>query len=273
MGFARMNRDVEARGGQFCILVASSDRARDIFEITFQNSDAMWRQCGWPRYAGFTSRHADLHGFVGLAANAPADWRGELGDQLDRLPDHIRYVLLLIEDFLITSPVDGRQLQAMADHVRDHDLAYVRLVPLTRNLFGRLVEAVRRMIDKRPLRVFRCSEPYYSAVEPAIWRRDYLRAKLRNPGTIWEFEREVGPEQHHAVWEPIVNYKPLVGRGMWYPEAPRLLAQQGYSLDGSTRPRQTAAPMLRRLRERIVFNLLGYLSFRLRRRFNMLPRR
>jgi hypothetical protein len=33
--------------GRFCALVSSSDRGRDIFEIVFQNSEAIWRSCDW----------------------------------------------------------------------------------------------------------------------------------------------------------------------------------------------------------------------------------
>lgn len=163
-------------------------------------------------------------------------------------------------------------MQAVADYTGEHNLAYVRLIPVARNIFGRIVEFVRRKVDKRPLRALRPSEPYYSSVETAIWRRDYLRELLRTPGSIWEFENIVGPEQHYAVWEPIVRYRTLVSRGTWTYRAPRLLAQQGYSLEGSTRAYQTLRSALRRVRQQIVFNMIGFLSYRVRRRLNRLPR-
>src|ERR1700746_1916577 len=83
--------------GRFCILVASSDHGRDIFEIVVQNADSIWRDCDWPRYVAFTRKRPDIYGFKALAAQKPSDWRGELRDQLNGLPDEIEYVLLLFE--------------------------------------------------------------------------------------------------------------------------------------------------------------------------------
>src|SRR5437588_787790 len=122
-----------AAAGRFCVLVNSSDRARDIFEIVFQNAGTIWRDCDWPRYIGFTSKQPDLYGFKALAAKTPSDWCGELGDHLDSLPDDIEYVLRMDEDALIMSPVNGSALNAIADLMVREDLAYVRLVPVTRN--------------------------------------------------------------------------------------------------------------------------------------------
>ncbi len=67
---------------------------------------------------------------------------------------------------------------------------------------GRIVEYFRRKLDKRPLRPMSFSEPYYSSVELAIWKRSYLRSLLRQPGSIWEFEHIVTNERHYAVWKP-----------------------------------------------------------------------
>ena len=86
--------------------------------------------CDGPRYVGFTTQHPDIHGFRALAANSITGWRGELGDQLDHLPNDIRYVLLILDDFLFLSNVDGLKLDAVADHIRRHDLANVRMIPV-----------------------------------------------------------------------------------------------------------------------------------------------
>ena len=261
-----------AAAGRFCVLVTSSDRARDIFEIVFQNAETIWADCDWPRYVGFTSKHPDMYGFTALAAKRPSDWRGELGDQLDSLPEEIQYVTLIIEDFLFTSPVKRSELNAIAYMMIRDDLCYVRLSPVVRNYLGLVLEYFRRKFDRRPLRPLRFSEPYYSSVEVAIWKRDYLRSLLRQPGSIWEFENTVSTNRHYAVWNRVVNYRPLVGRGKWYSEASQLLARLGVTLSNSKRESQTLGLFLRRIQQRITFQVIGYMGYRLRRRLNRLPR-
>jgi hypothetical protein len=258
--------------GRFCVLVTSSDRGRDIFETVFQNAETIWRDCDWPRFVGFTTKQPDLYGFKALAAKGPFEWRQAVVDYLDALPKQIEYVLRIDEDALFMTPVDGDKLNAISDLMVREDLTYVRLVPVARNFAGRVVEYLRHKFDKRPLRRIPFSEPYYSSVELAIWRRGYLRSLLQQPGTIWEFEHTISNERHYAVWEPLVEQHQIVTRGKWNRSAPRLLARQGLSLGNSRREFQSRGSWLRKLRESISFQLTGFLSFRLRRRLNKISR-
>jgi hypothetical protein len=261
-----------AAAGRFCVLVSSSDRARDVFEIVFQNAETIWRDCDWPRYVGFTSKHPDIYGFTALAAKCPSDWRGEFGDYLDSLPEETEYVLRMDEDALFMSPVNGPALNAIADLMVREGLCYVSLVPLSRNLPGRIIEYFRRNLSKRPLRPISFSEPYYSAVGMAIWKRSYLRSLLRQPGSIWEFEHIVTNERHYAVWEPLFDQDQIVTKGKWCFRASRQLARQGLGLGNSKREFQTFGSWIRGLREQTSFKLFGFLSFRIRRRLNKVPR-
>ncbi len=254
------------------MLITSSDSGRDIFETVFQNAETIWRNCDWPRFVGFTTKHPDLYGFKALAAKGPFEWRQAVVDYLDALPEQFEYVLRVDEDALFMAPIDGDRLNAIADLMIRGNLAYVRLVPVTRNFAGRVVEYFRRKFGKRPLRLISSSEPYYSSVELAIWKRSYLRFLLKQPGTIWEFEHTVSNERHYAVWEPLVEQHQIVTRGKWSRSTPRLLARQGLTLGNSDRGFQSLGSWLRRLRERMSFQVAGFLSFRIRRRLNRISR-
>jgi hypothetical protein len=262
-----------AAAGRFCVLVTSSDRARDIFEIVFQNAETIWRDCDWPRYVGFTSKHPDMYGFKALAAKRPSNWQGEVGDQLDSLPDEIEYVMLTFEDALFLSPVNGAALNAIADLMIRKNLSYVSLLPLRRNLPGLIIEYFRRWLSTHPLRQLSFSEPYYTSVAAAIWKRSYLRSLLQRPGSIWDFEHMVTNERHYAVWKPVVDQDQIVTRGKWDRQARRQLARQGLSLANSKRDFRTLRSYIRDIRERIVFQAVGFLSFRIRRRLNRISHR
>lgn len=256
---------------RFCVLVNSSDRARDIFEIVYRDAERMWADCDWPRFAGFTSAQPDLYGFRSVATRGPSDWRGELADQLDALPPEIEYVLRLEDDALLFSPVDGRNLNAIADLMVSRDLACVRLLPVSRGLIGRGIEFFRRRLDKSALRPVSFDEPYYSSLASAIWRRSYLRELLKRPGTVWDFEFMVTNERHYTVWEPALDQAVIVTKGRWRRDAGRHLARRGLSLAGSKREMQPLRSWLRGLRENLSFRAFGFLGFRIRRRLNLLP--
>jgi hypothetical protein len=273
-GHANLERDRSGPvAGRFCVLVSSSDRGRDIFELVFQNADTIWRNCDWPRFVGFTTEHPDLYGFKALAAKAPSDWRGEVSDQLDNLPPEFQYVLLTFEDALFTSPVDGGKLDAIAKLMVQDDLSYVSLFALRRNLPGLMIEFFRRKLSKYPLRRLSFSEPYYSAIGTAIWKRSYLQELLRKPGSIWDFEHIVTDKPHYAVWKPVLWQDQLVTKGKWSHRAPRMLARQGITLSDSKRGFRTPRSRIRDFREMIVFQTVGFLSFRVRRRLGRISHR
>lgn len=257
--------------GRFCVLVNSSDRAHDIFKIVFANAETMWRNCDWPRFVGFTTMQSDIYGFKSLATRGSANWRSEFAAQLDSLPSEIAYVLRLEEDALFLSPVNGEKLNEIARIMLRENLCYVSLVPVSRSMAGTVIEFFRRKLSKHPLRPISSSEPYYSSLVPAIWKRSYLRELLRQPGSIWEFEFTVTGERHHAVWEPVFDLEHLVSKGKWSWRARGQLAREGLSLANSARGFQTLRSQLRGIREKLSFQLFGYASLRIRRRFNLLP--
>ena len=169
------------------------------------------------------------------------------------------------------SPVNGSELNAIADLMVRHDLAYVRLVPVTRNIPGRIIEYLRRELDNRPLRPISFSEPYYSSVELAIWKRSYLKSLLGQVKTNRELEHKVTNERHYAVWKRVINQDQIVTGGKWALRARRMLAQRGIRLGNSKREFQTFGSWLRWLRRKVSFELAGFLSFRIRRRLNKVP--
>jgi hypothetical protein len=258
---------------RFCVLVSSSDCGRDIFEIVFQNSDRIWRECNWPRYAGFTSKYLDLYGFKALAAKTASNWQGELVDHLDSLPESIEYVMLTFEDALFLKPVDGAMLDRVAELMVRDDLSYVSLLPLRRSLLGSVVEFFRKKTSSYPLRRFSFSEPYYSSVAAAIWKRSYIKSLLQKPGLIWDFEHIVTDVPHYAVWEPVIDHDQLVTRGKWSFRSRRRLASQGILLTNTKRGFRTYGSVIRDFREKIVFGTIGFLSFRVRRRLNLISHR
>lgn len=244
-----------------------------MFEIVFQNAETIWRDCDWPRFVGFTHAHPDRYGFKAVAARRPSDWRGELSDQLESLPPKIDYVFLTYEDALFEDAVDGKELDRIAELMVRDDLAYVSLIPLRRNLVGQAIEYFRRRFSSDPVRRLSRSEPYYSSVAAAIWKRSYLISFLRQSGSIWDLEHVVSDEPHYAVWRAAIEHDQIVTRGKWNRRAMRKLARQGISLANSDRPFQDTRWRLRDFREMIVFQAIGFLSFRIRRKLGLISHR
>ena len=108
----------------------------------------------------------------------------------------------------------------MANNMASFGLHYLRLVPVTRNWFGRMM---RKMIaepwDELPFRPLLASEPYYSSTEMAIWEREYLVEQLAHPIDAWSFEHLISNRGHWAVHEPVFEQHQIVHKGRWHRRA------------------------------------------------------
>ena len=256
----------------FCVLVASADNRRDIFNICFANSERIWAGCQWPRYVGLTTPQPDVYGFR-VVTSPQMDWAAAVTDYINALPADHRYILLMVEDVLFMRPVNNAMLNEISLAVANCNLDYVRLVPLRRSWFRRLTELLKPELSNF-LRYIRPTEPYFSSTEMVIWKREYLLEQLSHGDDAWSFEHRVTSRDHWAVGFPVFDQHQIVQKGRWNWDAPRLLAKfLGYPqlapeitrILRRTRPFQTLAARLRGHRENISFALFGFTSFRVRR--------
>ena len=242
--------------------MSSSDRTKDVFEIVFCDSQRIWSDCSWPKYVGFTTKSDDQFGFTAISSDRESTWREELSDQIERLPHGIDYILLLLDDFSFVKKVNAKILYRVFQNVQSNSLPYVRLVPVIRNSVGQIAELFRRWVGDDDFRKLSPSEPYYSSLQAAIWRRDHLQSLLRCPGSIWDFEHIVSDNSHYAVWDKVLHYKHVVERGKWLRCARSLVGQD---LNLKRRPQHNLAHVIKSWQTHVVFFLIGYLSLRFRR--------
>lgn len=251
----------------FCVLVTSSDDRKDIFDTCFAHSERIWKDCDWPRYVGFTTKdnQSEQYGFKVIESRLiTRNWCQSVAAHIEELPPEHRYILLMVEDVLFTKPVDGKKLNKVATLACNADIRYLRLVPVTRNWAGRLLEKMVQIGYPR-LRLIERREPYYASTEMVLWERNYLLDMLRSGDDAWEFEHQIKEQTHWAVWEPLFEQHQLVQKGRWNRNAVKFLASQGLTLRQTARPFQTRAAQLRGWRENLSFALFGFTSFRIKR--------
>jgi hypothetical protein len=250
-----MERDI-------AVLIASSDNTEDVLRQVFPAMQKFWPDCPFPIYVGKNSETAVPLGCRGVFAPS-ADWQTELGQQLEQVP--ASHVLLLLDDFLVTAPVDTSSIREVADLALNRDYAYVRLKALERALLPSVVASARRNKNRELLEQISPRMPYYCGLQPAIWRVNHLRDCLLASSDIWSFEHLVSPSAHYAVRTNLLACIHVVERGRWLPAAARLFAEAGLPFDPGVRfgwPRRT---QWRIWLGAAKFATFGYAGIRLRR--------
>lgn len=246
-----------------CVFISSSDNTYDIFDLVSGSVVENWQGEGFDFYVGLNVKVAETP-FNTISAPA-SGWRTELRDQVNALPDKFRYVILLLDDFFFYERVDPVELARLMGIVRKQHLQYLRLKPLERSGWGKVL-FILRGLGRNSDGIIRLTadEPYYSSLQVAIWDRCHLAKLLEQSGSIWEFEHNViAGSEHYAVARRFLRYNHLVEKGKWFKHAPKTLNCRDPE---SFAHRGFEQSLLKhsRIYNRIKFFLFGYVFFRFR---------
>lgn len=257
----------ESPTGTVAVLLCSSDNTFDVGVQIAAAFDRHWPECPYPRFVLTTSLKGEwpLPGWSRLVGGAPRGWAGELQNGLNALPAHVRHILLVLDDFLVLSPVDDDLARRLIGHAERLELPYLRLIPVARSIAGTLG---RRLCMRSEIVALKESEFYYSSLQLAVWHRDHLRGLLAESGSIWDFEHLRPTDAiHYAVARSgPISYVHVVERGRWLPYAARAFRKAGVSFDPGARPSWGLRYAIAHLRRKMLFALFGYSLTRLKTR-------
>lgn len=209
---------------QFAPLLLSCDKYADVWAPCLQLYRRYWPDLPWrPRLVSndLAPRNLDVDA---LLVGEDVSWSDSLARALELVAEP--YVMLLLDDLLLTQPV---HTQAVVDALRwvvEHDANYLRLNPSPppdRDL-GAHIGAVREGSLYRTSTVF------------TIWKRSVLAALLRPGESAWEFElcgsaRSDAYGGFYSVKRPCFRFLNSIIKGAWTRPAIRLLEVEGIPID------------------------------------------
>jgi hypothetical protein len=245
------------------VLVSSSDNTQDVLRQVFPSLRHFWPDCPFPIYVGKNGPQCVPHGCRAVFAPR-SDWRSELSHQLGQIS--ATHVLLLLDDFLFTAPVDTVKIVRVIDDAFRFDRSYVRLRSLQRALLPALWSRCVRPRGTDLLETIPRHLPYYSGLQPALWRVSHLRACLMAANDIWSFEHIVDEaEPHFAVRATVLHCTHVVERGRWLPKAENLFRHAGLVFAPGVRRSWPRSTQTRLAFGALKFALFGYAGVRFRR--------
>ncbi|MBE7437696.1 MAG: hypothetical protein HS115_04505 [Spirochaetales bacterium] len=247
------------------LFISSSDNTRDVFEQIFPALRKFWPDCPFPIYAGFNTMPEQTEGFVPVLAKK-SSWREEIREQLLQLK--ASHIILLLDDFLLRSPVHTAELVDLVQLCQSGDVAYLRLIPRSRAFLPWLWLRWQSYRGRaKGLEEIPRHWPYYSALQIAIWRRSHLLEMLQADGNIWDFEHQAIPGQTHyaLTGRPPIDYGHVVEKGVYQSDIKELMNSLGFTFHAGNRPVASRASSWKLRWNACKFQLIGYSFLRLRR--------
>ncbi|HEX3505307.1 MAG TPA: hypothetical protein VHU22_18115 [Xanthobacteraceae bacterium] len=214
-------------------VVVSHDGCADIWPGCFGLITQFWPDLPYPLY--LISNHLTFpdERINTLCVGDDRSWSDTLARGLERISS--RYVLLVLDDFFLTAPVDTALVRRMHEAMVAKGAAYMRLVPNP--------AADEPCPDMPVIGTIKKGAAYRASLQMAFWRRDALIDLLRREESAWDFEIKAS-RRSDAMQEAflgvrdgfsVIPYRHVLRRGKLLPDAVRFFAPLGVSFDFSKR--------------------------------------
>jgi hypothetical protein len=271
MNVSKLKGVMDSNYRRVCIFVASSDNTKDVFKNVMASYGKFWVDCRYRKYLGLNSHDEEINNQFTIITVQPDGWRAELLGQIRLLPSDISHILLMLDDFLLLSPVDGTRLDSLIDEALKKGYNYTRLVPMYSALLIRLIRRFKSSVSGKVFEEIMKNEVYFSSLQPALWQREHLVAMLELPGTIWEFEAQCLPNaRHYAISHtPPIICQHVVEKGKWMPDALLHFKCLGLPFILGGRPKRPSIEIPLVWCRRFKFAIIGYTGVRVRRMLAM----
>ena len=216
------------------ILVASCDRYSDLWGPFFGVLAKRWPDCPLPIHLGANHKTCSAEGVTTICIGDDETWAIGVRRMLEGI-DATR-VILLLEDFLLTGPVDTARVIELAELAAERKLTCLRLAPMP--------APTEPLADLPGLGVIPPGSPYRISTQAAIWDKAALLDLLKEPFSAWDFERigtilsdRLAGEGIWGSYEPVIPYHHGVERGKWMKVGLDICREVGVEVDLAARGR------------------------------------
>ena len=197
---------------KYSLLVSSCDSYSELWNPFFYLLKKHWPDIDCSIYLCTESKKFS---FAGLKIECPLNFTNKSTTWSENLRATIMniktdYVLLILDDFWIKSPVDTSVLDKCQEYmINDKEIGYICLAP---NQPGPNLDT------KYPELQYRSSEAIYRInAQAGIWRKDYLLKILRKHESAWMFEWQGTRRSRFYYKEKVYMIKSSIKKPFDYP--------------------------------------------------------
>lgn len=171
-----------------------------------------------------------------IPCGAEAEWSRKVYQSIDKI--HTDYVILLLEDFFTTRPVNGERFEKLITFLEKNKVDYCKLLNQSK-IVGDLYEG------KRSLHVLSNDTKYGVSLQPAFWKKSFLK-ELVGPENYnaWQFEFTQVKNKTHTRKDiiclgetsNILEITHAVVQSKYLRSAVKTFKKQNYYIDTKVRP-------------------------------------
>ncbi len=225
------------------VLVSSCDKYYDLWKPFFTLFFRYWPDCPYPVYLSTNHRIYDHTGVKTIAVGDDKDWSSGFRYSLEQISH--QYVIVLLEDYLFTRPVDTAQLERLINYMEKKGAGCLRLYPCPGPDLP--------ISDNPDVGEISKEADYRLSLQAAVWDKNILLKLVREGESAWELEIN-GTKRTNDLDVPFLSvtglcpipyYCTAVVKRKWVSEAVQMCEKEGIEVDLKVRAVQTPIDRLR----------------------------
>lgn len=202
-------------------LICSCEKTKDVAKHMLHSLEKFSTRNDYSIFIGCDSNDELDESLFNYIQTPQKNWKTETLYQLERikiLNPNLKYILLLLDDFIFKSVIDITLLENLFKSVKEKEIKYLMLKPTSDNFLNHFVNSIKAVPLTKSTNFYkvRKNHPYYFSLQAAIWDIDYLIENVKKCDDIWAFENmKLTNVNHYALTEPALNYQHIVEKGEW----------------------------------------------------------
>lgn len=224
------------------ITVVSFDKYSDIWDVFALCLNRFWKERDYTTYLITNEAHPVYEGIKIVKTGKEVSWSYRVRKALESIQEE--YIMLLLEDYLISEDVSNGRVKKALKYMKDHNLDYLRIAPIP------AIKNAKRSEFATPITP---NMVYGVNLQAAIWKREYLLQILTEDNfSAWEIEarQKFGEPTRsdgkcYATNGFVIHYLNGIIQGKWYIKTIESFASQGIKIPLGKRSVMTDKDMRR----------------------------
>ena len=210
------------------LLVVTCDAYKDLWRPYFQCFFKYWPDCPYPIYMGSNNCAYSDTRVKTITIGSDRDYSTNLLAMLECIDS--QWILLWIEDFLLSAPVDTGRITKLISHVQAQGAGYVKLIASFPYAYTSNNNEEVAVVPK--------GIRYRVNIGITLFKKDVLVSLLRSGESAWDIEYKAAarsdklPEKFFCLnsclkSNPPISYVNAVGKGRWIRNSVAFLKREG----------------------------------------------
>ena len=217
------------------LLIVGYDPYKDVWDHYFELLERYWPER--PKtYLATNELTPDYNNVTVIPAGKDAEWSKKVIVALEQIDTP--FVVLLLEDFFTTRPVDSSKLAELLTYMKKDNLNYCKLLNQSK-IKGKIYDG------KKYIRITNSDDEYGISLQPSIWRKEFLSETVGTENYnawIFEFNQVRDKKQNKNGIDCIGDRRNVleithtVVQSKYLRKAVRVFKKQDYEINLAARP-------------------------------------